>query len=199
MMNDIFKANRDHFSLSQTLISSVTAELCASVIRTPAEIVKQRRQAHLFGSTYAAFNDLLKKAKGSRMVQCSQLYRGFIPTIIRDISFAAIQFVIYEYNKNLLSKYISRPLLPSEASVCGCIAGGISAAITTPLDVLKTRTMLNLSPKEKIPNVFVLGTAILNKEGARSLLHGLTPRVAWMTIGGGIFFGAYEQAKSFLS
>lgn len=27
MMNDIFKANRDHFSLSQTLISSVTAEL----------------------------------------------------------------------------------------------------------------------------------------------------------------------------
>jgi len=31
---------------------------------------------------------------------------------------------------------------PFEAAVCGSIAGGVGAAFTTPLDVLKTRIML---------------------------------------------------------
>lgn len=30
-----------------------------------------------------------------------------------------------------------------EAAVCGSVAGGIAAAITTPLDVCKTRIMLS--------------------------------------------------------
>lgn len=152
------------------------------------------------------------------MVQCSQLYRGFIPTIIRDISFAAIQFVIYEYNKvhhvvlNLLEPAIKvhKPTASSIGSLSLRVhCGGNFCSHNNALGCAKDSnhaesftqgTLDSIADlQEKIPNVFVLGTAILNKEGARSLLHGLTPRVAWMTIGGGIFFGAYEQAKSFLS
>ena len=35
-----------------------------------------------------------------------------------------------------------RPVEPWQGAVCGAVAGGFSAAVTTPLDVLKTRIML---------------------------------------------------------
>jgi solute carrier family 25 (mitochondrial S-adenosylmethionine transporter), member 26 len=39
---------------------------------------------------------------------------------------------------------LGRKLRAYEAAICGSIAGGIAAATTTPLDVLKTRVMLDM-------------------------------------------------------
>jgi len=54
---------------------------------------------------------------------------------------------MYEFFKHRLSLFLyHKPssLRPYEASLCGSVAGGIAAAVTTPLDVLKTRIMLDL-------------------------------------------------------
>ena len=73
------------------------------------------------------------------------LYQGFGITTMREIPFTSLQFPLYEFLKRQLSIRVARkPLYAHEAALCGCIAGGVAAALTTPLDVLKTRVMLDL-------------------------------------------------------
>jgi solute carrier family 25 S-adenosylmethionine transporter 26 len=90
---------------------------------------------------------------------------------------------------------------PWQAAACGALAGGFSAAVTTPLDVAKTRIMLAAAGTElaaKNSSAFAL-KVIFAERGFAGLFAGVVPRVMWITIGGGIFFGVYEQAKAWLS
>ena len=41
-------------------------------------------------------------------------------------------------------------------------------------------------------------STIYREEGAAALFSGLGPRVGWITIGGFVFFGAYEKAQEML-
>lgn len=39
---------------------------------------------------------------------------------------------------------------------------------------------------------------LVREEGASTLLRGIGPRVMWISIGGFVFFGTYEQVKRLL-
>ena len=75
------------------------------------------------------------------------------------------------------------------------IAGGLAGAITCPLDVLKTRLMLETKNKEA--GIVSMAKEIWRESNGNigAFFKGVGPRTGWISVGGLIFFGAYEKAQ----
>merc|ERR1719231_1990442 len=74
-------------------------------------------------------------------------YRGYFTTVAREIPFALIQFPLWERLKKEIGIWQGRETMPWQGAICGSISGAFAAAVTTPLDVAKTRIMLGQSDK----------------------------------------------------
>ncbi|ODV94125.1 hypothetical protein PACTADRAFT_51007 [Pachysolen tannophilus NRRL Y-2460] len=166
----------------------------ACLFRVPAEVVKQRTQASHFKSSLEAFKFLLKDQNNEGLIR--GFYRGWNTTILREIPFTSIQYPLYEFLKKKWAFYEeNNKISPLQGATCGSIAGGTAAALTTPLDVLKTRIMLH---KERI-GLVALTKNLIKEEGFKSLLNGMVPRILWISAGGFIYLGMYETVHFILT
>lgn len=180
------------------MISASCGEIAACLVRVPAEVIKQRTQAGILGvgskaTSWSNFLYLFQNKSGEGVIK--GLYRGWNTTILREIPFTIIQFPLYEWLKKKWSAYEGDKLSLLKGATCGSIAGGIAAALTTPLDVVKTRIMLN---KEAIGPLSLVKTMI-SEEGYRVFLNGIGPRTCWISAGGAIFLGCYELVHTTLT
>ncbi|XP_022895470.1 S-adenosylmethionine carrier 1, chloroplastic/mitochondrial-like [Olea europaea var. sylvestris] len=78
------------------------------------------------------------------------------------------------------------------------LVGAVTGALTTPLDVIKTRLMIQGSTNQ-YKGIFDCVQTVVREEGPRALLKGIGPRVLWIGIGGSVFFGVLESTKRFLA
>ncbi|XP_041348608.1 S-adenosylmethionine mitochondrial carrier protein-like [Gigantopelta aegis] len=176
------------------MIAASVGEVTACLLRVPVEVVKQRTQTKHSSTSFNAFR------KTVATEGFLGLYRGYISTISREIPFAFIQFPLWEYFKVLWSRESGVPITAWQSGICGALAGGIAAGITTPLDVAKTRIML-AEKSSKIAQGSILYTLrqIRLQRGIKGLFAGVVPRVIWISIGGAIFLGVYEEVKIILN
>lgn len=175
-------------------------EVAACLVRVPTEVLKAKMQtAQTHHGLVETVRMVLQERHGHFLAPLTGgLYRGFGMTLFREIPFAMIQFPLYEKFKRSWADYQGTDdVHPLQAAACGSISGSVAGALTTPLDVLKTRLMLGVDHHGQVyRNVRDVLTRTLANEGPRGLLHGLQPRVMWISIGGFVFFGAWEFAKS---
>ena len=164
----------------------------ACVCRVPTEIVKQRMQAQIYPTMGLAVSGIIKTHG------VSGFFTGYRITVFREIPFSCIQFPLFEHLKVRLANYRRRRLHAYESSACGLVAGGFAAAVTTPLDVIKTRIMLSRKVGALTPSILGVCKDIISKEGPKTLLAGIGPRILWISLGGGIFLGMYDFAQSCL-
>lgn len=193
-------------ALTHMLAASI-GEAMACLVRVPTEVLKSKMQTNAMGSsTLTSTLQLVLSEKDGRAFASGifgGLYRGYGITLMREVPFAFIQFPLYEKFKILWGDYQGCATSPLQAAACGSVSGGIAAGLTTPLDVIKTRLMLGSDKlgmpyhgaKDVIQRMMMEETG-----GARSSIffRGIQPRVMWISIGGFVFFGAYESFRSCL-
>ncbi|RLN90529.1 hypothetical protein BBJ28_00000764 [Nothophytophthora sp. Chile5] len=122
-------------------------------------------------------------------------YRGYWSMIAREIPFSFIQFPLWEGLK--WSTQQNAPVTSLQGAICGSIAGGVAACITTPLDVVKTRLMLGKDAKGlQYHGTLDTFSRVYKEEGVKRLFSGVGPRTMWISIGGFVFFGMYEKSTS---
>lgn len=177
------------------MIAAAFAEIVACIVRVPVEVVKQRAQANRNMTSIRALKLTLTQES------LLGLYRGYFSTVFREVPFSLVQFPLWELLMEHLAnrKGERRKIEFWEASLCGAIAGGVSAALTTPLDVAKTRIMLaERNSTLAQGNVATALKQVWMEKGFKGLFAGLAPRVMWISMGGAIFLGVYDQMKYFV-
>ena len=195
-------------------LAAIMGDLTGSGWLCPSEVVKQQLQAGMYPTTAAAVSGIWNK-RG-----IVGFYEGYLGGVARDVPFRVAQLTSYEATKNLYlrikarrrlqnlsgsSKKASRgspsketlQLSSAEAALCGAVSGTISAAVTAPLDRIKTLLMTNSAANGG--SVAACAAKILREEGLRGFTQGIVPRVIYIAPSVVIFFVVYEDVQQRLS
>jgi len=200
-----FNIQPQNHAISHMLAASI-GEATACLVRVPTEVIKAKMQTGSGSACrglVATLELVLQEnhAAGSKNFLTPYfggLYRGYGITLMREIPFAVIQFPLYEWLKREWSHYQDRLVSPAQAAACGSFSGAIAAGATTPLDVIKTRLMLGVDQHGKHYKNAADVVKRTMAEDPMKFWAGLQPRIMWISIGGFVFFGAYEGFQSML-
>lgn len=137
-------------------------------------------------------------------------YRGFTGGLARDVPFRVAQLTTFEVVKGV---YLaarrgsaggsdgggsggsgSASLTTFEAAMCGAAAGTFSAAITSPLDRIRTVLMTDTAGAYG-GSVAACASKIVRDEGLPGLFTGVVPRVLCIAPSVCIFFVTYELVQ----
>ena len=184
----------DRTSPMNELTAAGIAECMACFVRVPTENVKQKMQTGRFSSTSEALYSVA--AEGGGLGRLSGFYRGYFTTCLREVPFSFIQFPIWEGIKRACERHQGYEATVLQSALAGSFSGAIAGALTTPLDVVKTRLMLKVD-KNGVEYRGLANTVqrIVVEEGATALLNGIVPRVFWISLGGAFFLGGYQAAE----
>lgn len=184
------------------IVSAILGDITGSFWLCPSEVIKQQMQGGVHTNIVSAIKSTFK-ATGLK-----GFYRGYYGQIMRDVPFRAIQLPSYEVVKRIYMRKFTldvdgetplREMKPLDNMIVGAIAGSFSAALTTPLDVIKTRLMTDTTAVISMSTVAQAGQKLFENEGFKGLFSGLGPRVIYVGPSCGVFFVVYESAKSFLA
>uniref|UniRef100_A0A0D6QV68 Uncharacterized protein n=1 Tax=Araucaria cunninghamii TaxID=56994 RepID=A0A0D6QV68_ARACU len=167
----------------------------SSAVMVPKELITQRMQAGAKGRSWQVLLATLERDG------IAGLYAGYSATILRNLPAGVLSFSSFEYLKAaVLAKGRKPHMEPHESVLCGAMAGAISALLTTPLDVVKTRLMT-----QGVGNLASSGLAykgfsstlkrIWVEEGWKGMTRGVGPRMLHSSCFAALGYCAFETAR----
>lgn len=179
-------------------VAGASATITSDALMNPFDVIKQRMQLH--GARFSGFSDCA--AQIYRKEGLSAFYVSYPTTLLMNVPFTAINFTIYESASKILNP--NRRHDPLSHCVAGGLAGAMAAAVTTPLDVVKTmlqtRGVASLyDAKAASVNSFMdAARYIYQRDGLKGFARGMRPRVVSNMPSTAICWTSYEMAKFYL-
>ncbi|XP_057202078.1 probable mitochondrial glutathione transporter SLC25A39 isoform X2 [Triplophysa rosa] len=184
------------------LIAGGLARLGAVSVICPLELVRTKMQ-----SRRLPYSELVVCIR-SAVAQDGwlSLWRGWGPTILRDVPFSALYWFNYELVKaQLCEKYRVPQASFTISFTAGAISGAIAAILTLPFDVVKTRRQIQLGEMEarqgasvkKPSSTWNILKNIWADMGYRGLFAGFLPRVIKVAPACAVMISTYEFGKTF--
>lgn len=200
---------KGHTSITFTagLLSGLTE---AILVVTPAEVCKIRMQSQYHSlmdphqMQHRKYTNVLQTAYTiSREEGISALYKGVVPTMLRQGCNQAVNFTFYNIFKSKVMEWQGTNELASwQSLVLGGISGGMGPLANNPLDVVKTRLQKQVVHPGKQPKYTGLMQAIFviaKEEGILALWKGITPRLLRIMPGQAITFMTYEFVSAHMN
>lgn len=141
-----------------TNYSGFVADLAASVVYVPSEVLKTRLQLQgrynnpFFNSGYNYRSTLHATRTIIKEEGFAALFYGYRATLFRDLPFSALQFAFYEQEQTWAKEYVGGKDIGLGLEILtATTAGGLAGVMTCPLDVVKTRIQTQVNLPEEAP------------------------------------------------
>ncbi|KAH8337239.1 hypothetical protein KR059_003787 [Drosophila kikkawai] len=172
------------------VISGVVATLIHDAISSPTDVIKQRMQMYNspYTSVVSCVRDIYKR-EGFKA-----FYRAYGTQLVMNLPYQTIHFTTYEFFQNKLN--LDRKYNPPVHMAAGAAAGACAAAITTPLDVVKT--LLNTQETGLTRGMIEASRKIYHMAGPLGFFRGMTARVLYSMPATAICWSTYEFFKFYL-
>lgn len=174
--------------------AGVVATVASDAVLTPMDVVKQRLQ--LNGSPYKGVGDCVRRV--AREEGVGAFYASYKTTVVMNAPFTAVHFASYEAAKRALVVEEEEGLVVH--ATAGALAGALAAAVTTPLDVVKTQLQCQGvcgCARFSSSSIGHVTKAIVKREGYGGLMRGWIPRMLFHAPAAAICWSTYEASKSF--
>jgi solute carrier family 25 uncoupling protein 8/9 len=178
--------------------SSFFASGLAEVFTMPIDTVKVRLQVQKSGAqsgvVYRGMFDAVVKI--SRNEGVSGLFKGLVPSLLRQTSYTSISMVLFPPIKDLLGASGSDPGFLRRL-LAGGTAGALGIALMNPTEVLKTQMQSNtLTRRLRMGEVV---SQIWAREGILGFWSGVKPNIARTFLVNAAELGTYDHAKHMIS
>ncbi|CAL8304102.1 unnamed protein product [Merluccius merluccius] len=183
------------------LIAGGLARLGAVTVISPLELVRTKMQSRKL--TYGELTVCIRSAVAQS--GWLSLWKGWGPTVLRDVPFSALYWFNYELVKaRLHEQHIMSQSDFSISFTSGAISGAVAAVLTLPFDVVKTRRQIQLGemetlgvPLKRTSSTWHILKDIWAESGHRGLFAGFLPRVIKVAPACAIMISSYEFGKAF--
>uniref|UniRef100_A0A8D3ATE1 Mitochondrial glutathione transporter SLC25A39 n=1 Tax=Scophthalmus maximus TaxID=52904 RepID=A0A8D3ATE1_SCOMX len=171
------------------LVAGALARLGAVTVISPLELVRTKMQSRPL--SYGELRVCIRSAVARDGLL--SLWRGWGPTVLRDVPFSALYWFNYELVKARLCEQSGTPQANFSISfTAGAVSGAIAAILTLPFDVCE----MDFTP-HRTTSTWHMMKEIWAELGYRGLFSGFLPRVIKVAPACAIMISSYEFGKTF--